>query len=89
LFFGDQERSFSEKEFLPKPGITSSTLMGSSEDCLTNPGAFSTSDSRLASAVSGGSSMVLKKSSTLTAEADDLAEIAVPAAAVAVPDVEA
>jgi hypothetical protein len=71
LFFEDQERSFSEEVFLPKPGITSSTFMGSSEDCLTKPGAFNTSDSRLASTVSGGSSILLKKSSTLTTEADD------------------
>jgi hypothetical protein len=90
LFFWDKDRSYSEDIFCPKPGIPSSTFIGSGEDCFPSPDAFAVSGSRLAFPVSErGSSMLLKKSSTLTAEADDLAERSAPMGAVTVDDTKA
>jgi hypothetical protein len=89
LIFEVKDRSGSEDVLRPKPGIASSTLIGSGEgeDSFTSPGAFAVSESRLASPVSeSGSSMLLKKSSTLTADADDLAERSVPVSAETVDD---
>jgi hypothetical protein len=63
--------------------------MGSGEDGFTGPDAFTTTGSTFGSAGSErGSSMLLKKSSTLTAEAEDLAETSAPVEAVVVDDAE-
>jgi hypothetical protein len=64
--------------------------MGSGEDCFAVAGASTAIGSPLESAGSErGSSMLLKKSSTLTAEAEDLAEISAPVETVVVDDAEA
>jgi hypothetical protein len=61
--------------------------MGSGEDGFTDP---DTAGSPLGSAGSEReSSMLLKKSSTLTAEAEDIAETSAPVEAVVVDDAEA
>jgi hypothetical protein len=64
--------------------------MGSGEDCFAVTGAFTAIGSPLESAGSDrGSSMLLKKSSTLTAEAEDLAELSAPVETVVIDDAKA
>jgi hypothetical protein len=69
---------------LPKPGIISSTFIGSGEDTFTNPDASAVLGSRsgLAEELDRGGPMLFKKSSTLTADAEGLAEASSPAEAV-------